>query len=97
MGSDFDDFVGEEAIGRQICFDVHVEFTKSFGEVRESFASSGLECYAPVFSGKDVGNILELSEEEAFQSVSIRANCTRALAVRFVLIFPFRSTDRCYG
>ena len=76
---------------------MHVELAKCFGEVRQSFASRGLECYAPVFSGKDVSYVLELSEEEAFQSVSIRANCTRALAVRFVLIFPLRSTDRCYG
>ena len=33
MGNDFDNFVGEEAVGCQIRFDVHVELAKGFGEL----------------------------------------------------------------
>lgn len=45
---------------------MHIQLAEGFGEVGEGFARCGLNCYTPVFSWEDAGDVLELGEEETF-------------------------------
>ena len=65
-------------------FYLHIDFAEGFGELSEGFVAGSLEYVGPHFLREDIGDILILGEEDAFDTGGVGTDAAGSLTVDLV-------------